>query len=52
LRRIEQRLGRRAAATMPIEAAGINSTIPLIVGARLGLPVVDADGMGWASPEP
>ena len=51
LRRIEQRLGRRATATMPIEVGGINSTIPLIVGARLGLPVVDADGMGRAFPE-
>ena len=50
-RRLETHLGRKAAATMPIEIGGINSTIPLVVGARLGLPVVDADGMGRAFPE-
>jgi DUF917 family protein len=36
---------------MPIECGGINSTMPLVVGARLGIPVVDADGMGRAFPE-
>ncbi|TCO55123.1 DUF917 domain-containing protein [Actinocrispum wychmicini] len=51
LRALEARLGRRAAATMPIECGGINSMIPLVVGARTGLPVVDADGMGRAFPE-
>lgn len=51
LRRLEEFLGRKADATMPIECGGINSTMPLVVGARLGLPVVDADGMGRAFPE-
>jgi DUF917 family protein len=51
LKRLEQRIGRRADATMPIEIGGINSTIPLLVGAMLGLPVVDADGMGRAFPQ-
>ncbi|WP_166351296.1 DUF917 domain-containing protein [Phytoactinopolyspora limicola] len=51
LRRLEQHLGRKATATMPIECGGINSTIPLYVAARLGIPVVDADGMGRAFPE-
>lgn len=51
LRALEARLGRRATATMPIECGGINSMIPLMVGARTGLPVVDADGMGRAFPE-
>jgi uncharacterized protein len=51
LRALEAHLGRRADATMPIECGGINSTMPLVVGARLGLPVVDADGMGRAFPE-
>ena len=50
LKRLERRLGKRATHTMPIEVGGINSTIPLVVGARLGLPVVDADGMGRAFP--
>ena len=51
LRALESYLGRKAYATMPIECGGINSTMPLVVGARLGLPVVDADGMGRAFPE-
>lgn len=51
LRRLEAHLGRPAMATMPIEAGGVNSMIPLVVGLRLGLPVVDADGMGRAFPE-
>ena len=51
LQKIERYLGRKAYATMPIEVGGINSTMPLVVGAYLGLPVVDADGMGRAFPE-
>ncbi|PQO22143.1 DUF917 domain-containing protein [Rhodobacteraceae bacterium WD3A24] len=51
LRRVEEALGRKADATMPTEVGGINSTIPLYVGARLGIPVVDADGQGRAFPE-
>lgn len=50
LRKLEEYLGRKADFTMPIEAGGINSTIPLVVGARLGMPVVDGDGMGRAFP--
>lgn len=51
LRRLEQHLGKTAYATMPIEAGGVNSMIPLVVGLRLGIPVVDGDGMGRAFPE-
>ena len=51
LRKLESYLGRKAFATMPIEVGGINSTMPLVVGARTGLPVLDADGMGRAFPE-
>lgn len=51
LRTLEEHLGRKADATMPIECGGINSMIPLIVAAEAGLPVVDADGMGRAFPE-
>lgn len=51
LRALERHLGTKGDATMPIECGGINSMIPLVVGARLGLPVVDADGMGRAFPE-
>src|SRR6056297_4334309 len=38
LRAVEHALGRKADATMPTEVGGINSTIPLFVGARLGIP--------------
>lgn len=51
LQALQERLGRAAQATMPIECGGINSMIPLLVAARTGLPVVDADGMGRAFPE-
>ena len=33
------------------EIGGMNSMEPLCVAAKLGLPVVDADGMGRAFPE-
>ncbi|PSJ57123.1 hypothetical protein C7I85_23140 [Mesorhizobium soli] len=36
---------------MPVEIGGLNSTIPLVAAGRLGLPVVDADGMARAFPE-
>lgn len=51
LDQLESHLGRSADATMPTEVGGINSTIPLFVGARRGIPIVDADGMGRAFPE-
>jgi DUF917 family protein len=44
-------LGRKVKAVTPIEAGGLNSTTPFIVAATLGLPLVDADGMGRAFPE-
>ncbi|MCU1529907.1 MAG: hypothetical protein JWP75_3670 [Frondihabitans sp.] len=34
-----------------IEVGGANSTIPMVAAARLGLPLVDGDGMGRAFPE-
>jgi DUF917 family protein len=48
---LQQHLGREITHTMPIEAGGLNSTTPFAVAGRLGLPVVDADGMGRAFPE-
>ncbi|WAH42087.1 DUF917 domain-containing protein [Alicyclobacillus fastidiosus] len=48
---LEKFLGRKAAATVSIEAGGLNSTIPFVVAAELGIPLVDADGMGRAFPE-
>lgn len=48
---LQEYLGQPIAATMSIEAGGVNSMIPFSVAAQLGLPVVDADGMGRAFPE-
>ena len=36
---------------MPIEAGGVNSMLPIAAAARLGIPMVDVDGMGRAFPE-
>lgn len=49
--RVARELGEEPYATMPMECGGVNSTIPFAVGATLGIPVVDADGMGRAFPE-
>lgn len=51
LRRLEKELGRSIDAVLPIEIGGGNGLAPLVSAARLGVPVVDADGMGRAFPE-
>ncbi len=43
--------GRPVFAFMPMEAGGVNSMLPIAAAARLGLPLVDCDGMGRAFPE-
>lgn len=43
--------GKPIYAFMPIEAGGVNSMLPIAAAARLGLPMVDCDGMGRAFPE-
>ena len=50
-RMLERRLQCRAVATVSAEAGGVNSMIPMVVAATLGVPLVDADGMGRAFPE-
>lgn len=51
MRRAEAQLGRKFNAIIPLEAGGLNATLPLAVAARLGLPVINGDGMGRAFPE-
>jgi len=51
LRRIEQIMGRPIDAILPIEIGGGNGLAPLVASTQLGVPVVDADGMGRAFPE-
>src|SRR5690349_4469347 len=48
---LEALSGRRVAALMAVEIGGGNGLIPITWAARMGLPVVDADGMGRAFPE-
>jgi DUF917 family protein len=50
-RRIEQVLNRKADAVCSMECGGLNSTIPILVAAQAGLPLLDGDGMGRAFPE-
>jgi len=47
---VEALCGRPVTAVMPFEIGGSNGLIPLTWAARLGLPYVDADGMGRAFP--
>ena len=43
--------GKRVGAVMSAEIGGMNCIEPLLVGAELGVPVLDCDGMGRAFPE-
>src|SRR5215472_15894270 len=47
---LERVTGRTVAALMPAEIGGSNGLLPLCWAGRMGLPVVDADGMGRAFP--
>src|SRR5437016_9323555 len=42
---------RQVAALMAAEIGGANGLLPVAWAARMGLPLVDADGMGRAFPE-
>ncbi len=44
-------LGQEPYAIYAVEAGGVNSTIPFILAATRGIPVVDCDLMGRAFPE-
>lgn len=48
---ISKHFGGQVKAVMPIEAGGANSMVPFALGAQVGLPIVDGDGMGRAFPE-
>ena len=48
---VRRYFGREVFATMPMEAGGVNSMLPIAAAARLNLPMVDCDGMGRAFPE-
>lgn len=44
-------LGKQPTHVACIEAGGVNSTLPFVAAAQLGLPLIDGDGMGRAFPE-
>ena len=51
VRALEKHLGRKMTHVACAEVGGVNSTIPIAAAAVLGLPLIDADGMGRAFPE-
>jgi uncharacterized protein len=44
-------LGRAPTHVACMEAGGVNSMVPFVAAARLGLPLIDGDAMGRAFPE-
>ena len=50
-RKLEAFLGKKIGAILCAEAGGLNSTIPFVIAAMTGIPVIDGDGMGRAYPE-
>ncbi|HEY1320841.1 MAG TPA: DUF917 domain-containing protein [Streptosporangiaceae bacterium] len=48
---LEYLTGRKVTALMAAEIGGANGLLPIAWAARMGLPLVDADGMGRAFPE-
>ena len=51
VRQLEKHLGRKVDALVAAEAGGMNAVLPIALGLRLGLPVINADGMGRAFPK-
>src|SRR5579875_524487 len=51
LRAVEDVVGRPVDAVAPFEMGGGNSMAAMAVAGRIGVPVVDGDGMGRAFPE-
>lgn len=44
-------MGQSIQAVIPPEAGGVNTPVPMAVAGAVGVPVIDADGMGRAFPE-
>lgn len=49
--RVEQLTGQQVVAVMGAEIGGANGCLPVAWAAKLGVPVLDGDGMGRAFPE-
>ncbi|NIB39010.1 DUF917 domain-containing protein [Pseudomaricurvus alkylphenolicus] len=50
IRMVEEKLGRKVSGIISGEIGGLNGMLPIGTAARMGLPVVDADGVGRAVP--
>ena len=50
-RALERHLGQSITHVICAEVGGLNSMLPIVAAARLGLPLVDCDAMGRAFPE-
>ncbi|GAB3511652.1 DUF917 domain-containing protein [Amycolatopsis cihanbeyliensis] len=50
VRALEDRLGEKLGAVMPLNAALVNALFPVAAAASLGLPLLDCDGMGRIFP--
>lgn len=48
---IEKYLGKKPTVIMPVEIGGANAFTPFYVAGKMGVSVLDADGMGRAFPE-
>jgi DUF917 family protein len=51
VRELEQYVGVKIGAIVPVELGADSTPDPLVTGARLGIPVVDGDYVGRAVPE-
>jgi DUF917 family protein len=51
IKTLENFIGEKTSAIIPIEGAGVNALIPLLASVNSKTPVIDADGMGRAFPE-
>ena len=49
MRALERHMGRQFTHVIPGEIGGSNSMRPMIVSARVGVPVIDGDGMGHSA---
>lgn len=48
---MEEITGKKLDYVIPFEAGGLNTPVIMTLAARLGIPVVNADGVGRAAPE-
>jgi len=48
---IKQYTGKRPTVVFPVEIGGSNAFTPFCIAGKMGLPILDADGMGRAFPE-